>query len=202
LVELYGPPSSGKSTLLLGSIAHLQRNRGTAAWIDADHTFNPAWAASVGVALEHMPVAQPVSAEDALAMGRQLVASCALDLLAIDSAAALAPSLELEAGIGGQSPGLQGHVLGRGLRRLALAAARSGAAVVLVNQTRLRRQLDGQEVETSAGGRFFQLYMAVRVWMESSPAGARLKLIRNRLAAGLPEAELLWRPGTGFVERP
>ena len=174
MVELFGPPSVGKTTLLLASIAHLQRAGAGAAWIDADRTFDPAWAAALGVEIERVPVAQPVSAEEALAIAQQLTESGALDLVVIDSAAALVPSLELEAGIGNQSRGLQGRVLASGLRRLSAAAARSGVAVVLLNQVRSRRDRSGEEFETSAGGTPLKLYAAVRIQMDPAGGGARL----------------------------
>ncbi len=202
IVELYGPPSAGKTTLLLASVAYLQRGDAGAAWIDADHTFDPSWAAELGIELERVPVAQPVSAEEALAIAQQLTESGALDLLVIDSAAALVPSLELEAGIGNQSPGLQGRVLGSGLRRLSVAAARSGVAVVLLNQVRSWRGREGEELETSAGGTPLKLYAAVRIQMDPASGGARLKAVRNRLAAGAQEANLVWKPGGGFAESP
>lgn len=202
VVELYGPPSSGKTTLLLNSIAHLQGAGAGAAWIDADHTFDAAWAIELGLDLERMPVAQPVSAEEALGIAQQLAASHAIDLLVIDSPASLVPSLELETAIGDQSPGLHARVLGSGLRRLASAAARSGTAVVLLNQTRTRRDAAGEESETSAGGTALKLQMAVRIRIEPGAPGARLQLVRNRLAEGAPNASIGWKTGRGFVETP
>ena len=121
-----------------------------------------------------MPVAQPVSAEEALAIAQQLAASGALDLVVIDSAAALVPSLELEAGIGNQSRGLQGRVLGSGLRRLSAAAARSGVAVVLLNQVRVSARPLGRGIETSAGGPPLKLYAAVRI--ADGPGGRRRRV--------------------------
>jgi recombination protein RecA len=202
VVEIYGPPSAGKTALLLASIAHLQRAGAAAAWIDADHTFDPAWAAELGIELERMPVAQPVSTEEALAIAQQLASSRALDLLVIDSVAALVPSLELEAGIGDQSPGLHSRVLGSGLRKLSAAASKSSVAVVLLNQSRSRRDDTGQEFETSAGGADLKLHAAVRILMEFRADGARLKLVRNKLAAGAPEGKLAWKTGEGFAKSP
>lgn len=200
VVELYGPPSAGKTALLLASVAHLQRAGAAAAWIDADHTLDPAWAAQLGVELERMPVAQPVSAEEALAIAQQLAGSRALDLLVIDSVAALVPSLELEAGIGNQSPGLQSRVMGSVLRRLAVSAAKSDLAVVLLNQVRSRRDRAGEEFEISAGGMPLKLYAAVRIQMDPAAGGARLRPVRNRLSTGAAEGKLAWKPGRGFTE--
>ncbi len=197
IVEIYGPPSSGKTSLLLASIAHLQHSGATVAWIDADHTFDAAWAVELGVTPDGLPVVQPVSAEEALAIAQRLAASRVLDLLVIDSAAALVPSLELEASIGDQSPGLYGRVLGSGLRRLAAVATKCGTAVVLLNQARSHRNRTGEEVETSAGGAALQMHTAVRILVEPSQAGMYLKLMRNRLAAGAPEGKVVWKPDRG-----
>lgn len=202
LVELYGPPASGKTTLLLSSVAHLQSNGAAAAWIDADHAFDPAWAAELGVELEQMPVAQPVAAEEALAIAQKLAASHAIDLLVIDSVAALVPSLELEAGIGDQSPGLHGRVLGSGLRRLAAEAQKGGAAVVLLNQARSRRDREGEEIETSSGGASLKLYTDVRIRIEPAPGRVLLKALRNRLAEVPASVILPWKFGSGFTKSP
>ena len=197
IVEIYGPPSSGKTSLLLASIGHLQQSGATVAWVDADHTFDAAWAVELGVAPDGLPVVQPVSAEEALAIAQRLAASRALDFLVIDSVAALVPSLELEASIGDQSPGLYSRVLGSGLRRLAAVAVKCGTAVVVLNQARSRRDRAGDEVETTAGGAALQLHTAVRILVEPSHAGIRLKLMRNRLAAGASEGQVVWKPGRG-----
>src|SRR5205809_5863760 len=109
IVEIYGPSACGKTTLALQAVAYLQGHGFTAAWIDADRTFDPAYAAKLGVAIERLPVAQPESAEEALEVARQLAGSRAVDLLVLDSAAALVPRLELEAGLGASSQGLQGR---------------------------------------------------------------------------------------------
>ncbi len=111
IVELFGPSGCGKTTLAIQCVACAQRNALTAAWIDADHTFDPAYAARLGVDMERVPFAQPGSAEQGLEIVRTLAASGAVDLVVVDSAAALVPQLELEAGIGADAPGLHGRVL-------------------------------------------------------------------------------------------
>src|SRR5205807_6915200 len=138
-----GPSSCGKTTLLLQAIARLQDKGLTAAWIDADHTFDPAYAMQLGVLIERLPVAQPDTAEQALEIGRQLAGSGAVDLLVVDSAAALVPRLELEAGIGQGARGLHSRVLASGLRKLAHAAKKTGVAAVFLNQTRSRIEASG-----------------------------------------------------------
>ena len=132
IVEMFGPSSSGKTTLALQSIAHLQEHGGAAAWIDADHTFDPAYAAALGVAIEVMPVLQPDSAEQALEIASRLAASQGIDLLVIDSAAALAPQLELDYGLGESGSGLHSRVLASGLRRLSRTALNSDTELLFL----------------------------------------------------------------------
>jgi recombination protein RecA len=202
LVELFGP-SCGKTTLALQVAAHLQQNGSTAAWIDSDHAFDPAYAVKLGVAIERLPVIQPESAEEALEIACRLALSGAVDLLVIDSAAALVPSLELETGIGDSGPGLQSRVLASGLRKMAMVVARTGSAVLFLNQTRGRPRPSGRESVTSAGGPPLKLYAAVRIAM--GPAGAqqvRFRVMKNKLATAFAEGELKWKPGLGFAESP
>ena len=203
ITELFGPSSSGKTTLLLQIIAHLQSSGLAAAWIDADRTFDPAYAAHLGVMVERLPVAQPEAAEQALEIARQLAGSGAVDLLVVDSAAALVPSLELEAGIGQSAHGLHSRVLASGLRKLASAVARTGAAVVFLNQTRWRPDESGWEAETSAGGPPLKLYAAVRIALFA--AGGRqigFRVLKNKVSEGSPEGRLEWRRGVGFAKSP
>ena len=152
VVELFGASSTGKTTLALQVIAHAQSDGLTAAWIDAEHAFDPAYAATLGVSIGRLPVAQPESAEQALEIVRQLAASQAVDLLVVDSAAALIPRLELHTGLGEGGPGLQSRVLASGLRRLAGIVARTGTVVVFLNQLRSRPGASPGEPETTAGG--------------------------------------------------
>jgi recombination protein RecA len=201
IVEIYGPSSCGKTTLALQAVAYLQSRGFTAAWIDADRTFDPAYAAGLGVAIERLPLAQPDCAEEALEVARQLANSAALDLLVLDSAAALVPRLELSAGLGASSPGLQSRVLASGLRKLVTAVVRTGASAVFLNQTRTRVERSGEESETSAGGPALKLFAAVRIAMEPAGGGRiRFRVLKNKLAATLAGRELEWRHGSGFAE--
>src|ERR1035437_7603378 len=173
IVELFGPSSAGKTTLALQSAAHAQRHRATAAWIDAEHAFDPAYASALGVAIERLPVAQPESAEQALEIAGRLAVSGAVDLLVVDSAAALVPKLELETELGG-SQGLSSRVLASGLRHLARIVARTDTVVVFLNQIRSRRDGAGGESETPAGGPSLKLYAAVRISL-APPVGGRVE---------------------------
>lgn len=201
IVELFGPSSSGKTTLLLQLIARLQRNRAAAGWIDAEHSFDPAYAALLGVAIESLPVAEPDTAEQALEIVRQLAVSGAVDLLVVDSAAALVPKLELDYGIGESGAGLHGRVLASELRKLSVTVARTATSLVFLNQTRSRDSAG--EAETSAGGAALKLYSAVRIALGPiTPKGIRFRIVKNKTAAAFGEGELVWRHGSGFVESP
>jgi recombination protein RecA len=201
MLELYGPSGCGKSTLALQIVATLQRAGMGCAWIDADRTFDPAYAASLGVDVERIPLAQPDSAEEGLEVARALAASGAIDLVIVDSAAALVPKLELEAGISYYSKGLHSRVLSSGLRNLRNALPRSGACVLFLNQ--LRNRPAGGSGETSAGGAPLKLFAAVRISLV--PVGGTrlcLRVLKNKLAAQVSGRELEWVRGSGFVESP
>ena len=203
IVEIFGPASSGKTTLLLQTVAHLQSENLAAAWIDADRSFDAAYAAQLGVAIDRLPVAQPDTAEQALEIARQLASSGAVDLLVVDSAAALVPSLELEAEIGQIAAGLHGRVLASGLRKLAAAIGKTDAAAVLLNQSRLRPDSGAGESETSAGGPAIKLHAAVRIAMlGGSGRLIRLRVLKNKAAPGARDGQLEWLRSGGFAKSP
>jgi recombination protein RecA len=199
MVEIFGPAGCGKTTLAIQIAGHLQRSGLTVAWIDADHTFDPGWAAQRGADTAQMPLAQPESAEQALEMARTLIGSGAVDLVVVDSAAALVPKLEMTLGVG-SAPGLHSRVMASGLRKLSHALVRSGACVLFLNQARNRLEPAGGSV-TSAGGPPLKLYAAIRIMLVPSP-GSRvaLRVLRNKAAEGASGRELEWRRGSGFVE--
>jgi len=200
MVELSGPPSSGKTTLALQIAARFQQIGATAAWIDAEHVFDPAYAASLGIAIERLPVVEPDSAEQALEMARTLVVSHAVDLLVIDSAAALVPRLELESRLGESGAGLQSRVLASGLRRLSRAVAQTAACAVFLNQLRTRMG-PGEDAETTAGGPPLKLYATVRIVLYQATAGrVRFRVLKNQAAGALADGVLEWTPGCGFAE--
>ncbi|HLK51242.1 MAG TPA: hypothetical protein VKT49_24030 [Bryobacteraceae bacterium] len=199
ITEIFGPASCGKTALVLQAIAHGQRSGATAAWIDAEHVFDASFAARLGVDVGRMPVTSPESAEEALEMARKFASSGAVDLVAIDSAAALVPRLELEAALGQSGAGLQSRVLSSELRRLSQAAARSGTAIILLNQTRYRPGTPG-EGETSSGGASLKLHAAVRIALSASGRRVRVRVMKNKLGAPFAEAHLEWRRDRGFTE--
>jgi recombination protein RecA len=201
ILELFGPPSCGKTTLALQAAAHLQSNGLTIGWIDADHTFDPGYAGALGVSIERLVVLQPAYAEEALEMARRLAASAAMDLLVVDSAAALVPRLELETGIGESGLGLQARVLASGLRRLAAEAARAGAAALFLNQMRGRGEAGEEEI--TAGGPALKLYAAARIALRPA-AGSRVRfrILKNKAAASFAWGELEWTGAKGFAKSP
>lgn len=199
ITEIFGPASCGKTALLLQAIAHGQVNGISAAWIDAEHVFDAAFAARLGVDVARLPVTAPESAEEALEMARRFAVSGAIDLVAIDSAAALVPRLELDTALGNAGPGLHSRVLGSELRRLARTAARSATAIVVLNQTRFRPDPGGGP-DTSAGGPSLKLYAAVRLALSASGRRVRFRVVKNQLARPFTEGHLEWRRESGFAE--
>jgi recombination protein RecA len=142
----------------------------------------------------------PESAEEAFEMAAKLAASQAVSLLIVDPAAALVPAVELDAAIGSSGPGLHGRVLASGLQKLAVAVARSGVALVFLNQTRSRME-GGGDADTSAGGPSLKLYAAVRIALEPAGTGAvRFRVLKNKAGPVYGRGELRWIPGAGFTE--
>ena len=198
IVEIFGVASCGKTAFALQVIAHAQQRDLRAAWIDAEHVFDATFAAQLGVDIERLPVAQPFTAEQALEMARQLAASTAIDLIVVDSAAALVPQLEIETGLGRATTGLQTRVLASELRRLSRIAARSGTCVVFLNQTRARLGPAG-EADTSSGGAPIKLHAALRLVLAASGRRVRFRVLKNRFASPFRETILEWHPGAGFT---
>jgi recombination protein RecA len=201
IVELFGP-TSGKTTLALEIAARVQ-SRGPVAWIDADRTFDAAYAAKLGVALARLPVVRPESAEQAMEIACRLAASGGLELLVVDSAAALVPGAELDAGIGGSGPSMHSRALASGLRKLATALARAAIPALFLNQVRTRLAASGGISETSAGGPPLKLHAAVRIFLApAGPRRVRFRVLKNKASAACAEGELEWKPGAGFTESP
>ena len=202
IVEIFGPPACGKTALALQCVAYLQRIGSAAVWIDAEHAFDPQFAAQLGVDLPALPIAEPATAEEALEMARRFAASRAVDLVVIDSAAALVPELELEMDLGTSGSSVYGRVLGSALRRLSRLAACTGVCVLFLNQTRTRGESAVGELETSAGGPALKLHSAVRIALAARGRVVRFRLVKNQAGAAYATGELEWRPEAGFVERP
>jgi recombination protein RecA len=199
IVEWFGPPSCGKTTLALQTVAHIQENGSVAAWVDADRTFDPGYATGLGVTLTRLPVVRPESAEQAVQMARQLLESGAVDLLVVDSVAALVPNLELESGIGEATSGLQARVLEWGLRKMSFTLRRSDSAAIFVNQSRVRPDPAGGEMETSAGGPSLKLYAPIRLAFQPE-SRLRLRALKNNAAAPCHSAVLDRSEAGGFAD--
>lgn len=199
IVEIFGPESSGKTTLALRTIACAQQAGGTAAFIDAEHALDAAYARALGVNPETVLIAQPDDGEQALEITRALVASGAVDVAVVDSVAALAPRAELDGSLGGLHGGLHSRLITQALRKLAWSAARSNTCLIFINQLRRQIGLTVGDPETTSGGRALKLYASVRVEVRRAAliqvggiiAGSRTraKVVRNRLAAPFREAE-------------
>jgi recombination protein RecA len=199
LTEIYGPDGAGKTTLALSVIVQAQQTGGTACFIDAEHALDLAWAATVGVDLERLVLCRPEHGEQALQVADVLVRSGGLDVLVIDSIAALVPKAELDGEMGERHAGVQANLLSQALRKLAGPIARTGTAVLVTNQLRQRAGQPGMPVYTS-GGRALGYYASVR--LDLRPLGCmrdagqvigsriRVQVTKNKVAPGWQVAEL------------
>jgi recombination protein RecA len=208
ITEVYGPDGAGKTTLALSVVAQAQRAGGSACFIDAEHALDLAWAATVGVDLERLIVCRPEHGEQALEVAGVLVGSGSLDVLVIDSIAALVPKVELDGEMGERHAGVQANLLSQALRRLCGPIARAGTAVVVTNQLRQRAGAPGTPVYTS-GGRALGYYASVR--LDLRPLGqlrdggevvgsrVRVQVTKNKVAPAFKVAELAMRGDRGVV---
>lgn len=188
IVELYGPESSGKSTLALHIVANAQKNGGVAAYIDAEHALDPGYAAKIGVNLDELLISQPDSGEEALIIVETLARSNAVDVIVIDSVAALVPKAELEGEIGDQFMGLQARLMSQALRKLTSALAKSNTCALFINQVREKIGVVYGNPEVTTGGRALKFYSSVRMEIrrtggikgsESNDLGNRVKGTEN-----------------------
>ena len=199
--SLVDPAGPAPNLFLVGGqiAAKAQQDGSTAAWIDAEHAFDPAYAAALGVALEKLLLARPDSAEQALGIARELALSGAVDLVVVDSAAALVPRVELETGLGDSGPGLQSRVLGSELRKLAAAVGKCSAAVLFLNQVRSRPD----ESDSTAGGPSLKLYAAIRIALEPAGGGqTAFRILKNKVAQPFSKGVLRRAAPHGFSKTP
>jgi recombination protein RecA len=199
VVEIYGPESSGKTTLTLAAIAQVQAQNGAAAFIDAEHSFDPGYAAQIGVKLDELLVSQPDSGEQALEIAEILVRSEEVDLVVIDSVAALVPRAEIDGEMGASHVGLQARLMSQALRKLTSVAHKSGCTVFFINQLRQKIGVTFGSPETTTGGNALKFYASVRLDIRrigslkqgNDPIGnrTRVKVVKNKLAPPFRETE-------------
>ncbi len=199
IVEIFGPESSGKTTLALHICAEAQRNGGIAAIIDAEHAFDPSWGKKVGVQLDTLLVSQPSSGEEAMQITEMLVKSNAVDVIVIDSVAALVPRAELEGDIGDSHIGLQARLMSQSMRKLTGAIAKSKASVIFINQIREKIGVMFGSPETTPGGRALKFYCSCRIDVRrigslkdgEEVVGQRVKakIVKNKVAPPFRVAE-------------
>lgn len=199
IVEIYGPESSGKTTLTLQVIAACQRQGGTAAFVDAEHALDPIYAKRLGVNIDELLISQPDTGEQALEIADMLVRSGAVDVVIIDSVAALTPKAEIEGEMGDQHVGLQARLMSQALRKLTANIKRANTLVIFINQIRMKIGVMFGSPETTTGGNALKFYASVRLdirRIESIKNGddivgnkTRVKVIKNKLAPPFKQAE-------------
>ena len=199
VVEIYGPESSGKTTLALHTIAESQKRGGTCAFIDAEHALDPIYARKLGVNLDDLLISQPDAGEQALEIADTLVRSGAVDVLVVDSVAALTPRAELDGEMGDNQPGLQARLMSQALRKLTASISKSNTMVIFINQIRMKIGVMYGSPETTTGGNALKFYASIRLDIRRIGAikerdevvgnQTRVKVVKNKLAPPFKQVE-------------
>lgn len=199
IIEIYGPESSGKTTVALHCVAEAQKKGGTCAFIDAEHALDPNYASCIGVDIDNLLLSQPDSGEQALDIAETLVRSGCIDVIVIDSVAALVPRAEIEGEMGDSHVGLQARLMSQGLRKLTGIIAKSGTVCIFINQLREKIGIMFGNPETTTGGRALKFYASVRLDVRKTETlkngtdvignHVRVKIVKNKVAPPFKEAE-------------
>ncbi len=199
IIEIYGPESSGKTTLALHAVAEAQKKGGEAAFIDAEHALDPSYAKKIGVDIDNLIVSQPDTGEQALEIAEALIRSGAIDIIVVDSVAALVPKAEIDGDMGDAHVGLQARLMSQALRKLAGTINKTNATIIFINQLREKVGVMFGNPETTAGGRALKYYASVRmdirriesIKQDGEVVGnrTRVKVVKNKVAPPFREAE-------------
>ncbi len=199
IIEIYGPESSGKTTLAIHAIAEAQKNGGIAAFIDAEHAFDRFYAEKLGVDIDNLLISQPDNGEQALEIAEQLIRSAAIDIIVIDSVAALTPKAEIEGDMGDNKVGLQARLMSQALRKLTAAVSKSGTCCIFINQLREKIGVMFANPETTTGGNALKFYASVRIDIRGGQPikdgdevlgkTTKIKVVKNKVAPPFRRAQ-------------